>query len=50
LYADKFGLAIAPLPVEVRPIPIYMVWHESRDDSRTHRWLRAQLKRVCRNL
>ena len=50
LYAPAFGLAIAPLPVEVRPVPIYMIWHESRDDHHAHRWLRAQLKRVCRNL
>jgi DNA-binding transcriptional LysR family regulator len=50
LYADKFGLVIAPLPVDVRPIPIYMVWHESRDDHHAHRWLRAQLKRACRSL
>ena len=50
LYAPAFGLSIAPLPVEVRPVPIYMIWHESRDDHHAHRWLRAQLKRVCRNL
>jgi DNA-binding transcriptional LysR family regulator len=50
LYAGKFGLAIAPLPLEVRPVPIYMVWHQSREQHREHRWLRAQLKRVCRRL
>ena len=50
LYAESFGLAIAPLPIETRPIPIYMIWHECRDDHHAHRWLRAQLKRVCRNL
>ena len=50
LYAPGFGLAVVPLPLEVRPIPIYMIWHESRDDHHAHRWLRAQLKRVCRNL
>lgn len=50
LYAESFGLVIAPLPIETRPIPIYMIWHESRDDHHAHRWLRAQLKRVCRNL
>jgi len=50
LYAGKFGLVIAPLPLDVRPVPIYMVWHESREEHHAHRWLRAQLKRVCRNL
>jgi DNA-binding transcriptional LysR family regulator len=50
LYAEKFGLVMAPLPLEVRPIPIYMVWHESREEHHAHRWLRAQLKRVCRQL
>ena len=50
LYAPGFGLAVVPLPLEVRPIPMYMIWHESRDDHHAHRWLRAQLKRVCRNL
>jgi DNA-binding transcriptional LysR family regulator len=50
LYAGQFGLVMAPLPLDVRPIPIYMVWHESREKHHAHRWLRAQLKRVCRNL
>ena len=50
VFAPSFGLVTSPLPVEVRPIPIYMIWHESREEHQAHRWLRAQLKRACRAL
>jgi len=50
LYADQYDLAIHALPFEVRPIPVYMFWHESQDRLAAHRWLRAQVKRACRSL
>ena len=50
LYANTFNLQILPLPMEVRPTPFYMIWHQSRDSHHGHRWLRAQLKRVCRTI
>jgi DNA-binding transcriptional LysR family regulator len=31
---------IAPAPIHVRPIPIFLVWHESRRTDAGHEWLR----------
>jgi len=38
---EKLGLQVLPLPLEVPPLPIYMIWHESRRNDAGHRWLRG---------
>ncbi len=43
-------LKIVPLPFEVKPVPIYMMWHATRDQTPANRWLRAQIKRCSREL
>lgn len=50
MYADQFELIVSPLPLDIQPIPVYMMWHEGKNNHPAHRWLRAQLKRVCRKL
>jgi DNA-binding transcriptional LysR family regulator len=47
-YAEPLGLVVSPLPLEIRPVPIYMIWHESQALHPAHRWLRAQMKWICR--
>lgn len=37
------GLAMAPVPVDCPPMPIYMVWHLRHQADPMHRWLRQQL-------
>ena len=32
--------AVLPIPLEVPPLPIYMIWHASRRNDAGHRWLR----------
>jgi len=38
---EKLGLQVLPLPLEVPPLPIYMIWHESRRNDAGHHWLRG---------
>ena len=37
---QRLGLQALPMPVELPPLPIYMVWHETRRHDAAHRWLR----------
>lgn len=39
-------LAVAPVPVECPPMPMYMVWHLRHHADPMHRWLRQQLEIV----
>lgn len=45
-----FDLDIHPLPFELPPICIYMVWHESFDGDDGHIWLRGILKDIAESL
>jgi DNA-binding transcriptional LysR family regulator len=36
----RLGLQVLPLPLELPPVPIYMIWHETRRHDTAHRWLR----------
>jgi DNA-binding transcriptional LysR family regulator len=44
------GLRIYPMPFEMPPVPIYMVWHESFDNDAGHSWLRDVLRDIYRGL
>jgi DNA-binding transcriptional LysR family regulator len=37
---QRVGLQVLPIPVELPPLPIYMIWHETRRHDAAHRWLR----------
>jgi LysR family transcriptional regulator, transcriptional activator for leuABCD operon len=37
---QRLGLQVLPLPLELPPLPIYMIWHEMRRHDAAHRWLR----------
>ena len=43
-YADCFSkllpIAVQPLPIKLRPIPILAYWHQSKNDDRAHEWFR----------
>ncbi|MBX9698649.1 MAG: LysR family transcriptional regulator [Acetobacteraceae bacterium] len=36
-----FGLQLIPLPVASLPVPIWLIWHETRRADDGHRWLRG---------
>jgi DNA-binding transcriptional LysR family regulator len=40
------GFAIAPVPIDCPPMPMYMVWHLRHHVDPVHRWLRQQLEMV----
>jgi DNA-binding transcriptional LysR family regulator len=40
LLERRLGLQVLPLPLELPPLPIYMIWHEARRNEAAHRWLR----------
>ena len=40
LMVERLGLQVLPIPLELPPVPIYMIWHETRRHDSAHRWLR----------
>jgi DNA-binding transcriptional LysR family regulator len=40
LMEERLGLQVLPIPLELPPVPIYMIWHETRRHDTAHRWLR----------
>jgi DNA-binding transcriptional LysR family regulator len=46
-YADHLAallpIALQPLPVRIRAIPILAYWHDSKEDDQAHRWFRERL-------
>jgi DNA-binding transcriptional LysR family regulator len=40
LMEKRLALQVLPVPVELPPMPIYMIWHETRRADAAHRWLR----------
>ena len=40
LMEERLGLQALPIPHELPPMPIYMIWHETRRHDTAHNWLR----------
>jgi DNA-binding transcriptional LysR family regulator len=40
LMEERLGLQVLPIPLELPPVPIYTIWHETRRHDTAHRWLR----------
>jgi DNA-binding transcriptional LysR family regulator len=51
LMEERLGLRVLPIPLELPPMPIYMIWHETRRHDAAHSWLRevvaAELARLA---
>jgi DNA-binding transcriptional LysR family regulator len=51
LLEKRLGLKVLPFPIELPPLPIYMIWHETRRHDTAHSWLRetvvAELGRLA---
>lgn len=43
------GLASHPLPLDLPPLDMYMLWHKRYQDSPSHCWLRQSLIESCDN-
>ncbi|RUP23944.1 MAG: LysR family transcriptional regulator [Curvibacter sp.] len=44
------GLAMAPVPLELPAMPMYIVWHLRHHSDPVHQWLRATLERVTQQV
>lgn len=44
------GLATCAVPVPTSTVPMYMIWHHSRQDDPPHRWLRQCLEAAAQAL
>ena len=40
LMEERLGLQVLPIPLELPPVLIYMIWHETRRHDTAHSWLR----------
>lgn len=38
---DQLGLTTLPLPLELPPVPLHLLWHQRHDDDPAHIWLRT---------
>ncbi|MBW6423808.1 LysR family transcriptional regulator [Rhizobium sp. XQZ8] len=49
IYTGKLraGLDSFPLPVDVTPITISLIWHPRMDADPAHRWLRILVRQIC---
>jgi DNA-binding transcriptional LysR family regulator len=44
LMTKRLGLQVFPIPLELPPMPIYIIWHETRRHDAAHRWLREVME------
>lgn len=45
-YERRLGLQVLELPFKAAPVPIYGIWHMSRERDPAHAWLRNGLKAI----
>jgi LysR family transcriptional activator of mexEF-oprN operon len=50
IFAERFGLAMSPVPVDLPDIDVSMLWHGSYDHDPAHRWLRGTVARLAAEL
>ncbi len=41
--SEYFPIKLLPLPFKVKPLTIYLYWHQRKNASKLHRWVREQL-------
>lgn len=50
VYAEHFGLRLLRTPLELPPVPVYLVWHRSNDADPGQRWLRETLLELAQRI
>jgi DNA-binding transcriptional LysR family regulator len=43
------GLEVYDFPLDIPPVPIYMMWSKAFDDDPANKWLLAQLRAVMKH-
>ena len=44
LLERRLGLRVLAIPIQLPPLPIYMIWHKARRNDTAHRWLRELVR------
>jgi DNA-binding transcriptional LysR family regulator len=50
IYADYFQLKKLKTPIDLPPLPLYLVWSKSMDSDPEHEWLRKSFCEICQRL
>lgn len=50
VYAHHFGLKTLKTPIDLPPLPVYLVWSKSMDADPEHEWLRKSFSEICQRL
>ncbi len=50
IYADHFQLKKLKTPIDLPPLPLYLVWSKSMDSDPEHEWLRKSFCEICQRL
>jgi len=45
-FSKPFALQVLELPVKLPPIPVFLIWHRSRERDPGHAWMREGIRRV----
>ncbi|WP_270729378.1 LysR family transcriptional regulator [Shimia sp. Alg240-R146] len=48
--ADRFGLALHPMPFPMEPALLWVAWNRWQTDEPAHRWLRGEIANLLRHL
>ncbi|CDU03983.1 Putative LysR-type regulator [Vibrio coralliirubri] len=49
-FAEKYAVKTLPLPFELEDLDMCMIWHPSRTNEPSHKWLRAKIKAAAKEL
>ncbi|WP_295902513.1 LysR family transcriptional regulator [uncultured Vibrio sp.] len=49
-FADKYQVKTLPLPFELPNLDLCMIWHPSRSNEPSHKWLRSKVKLASKQL
>lgn len=50
LVSQLIDVKLFELPVKTEKYPYYQTWHPRRQEDQLHKWLRSQVKEVCKKL
>jgi len=45
-FSKPFNLQVIELPLKLPPIPVFLIWHSSRERDPGHAWMRAGIRKI----
>ncbi|MFA0676182.1 LysR family transcriptional regulator, partial [Vibrio sp. 10N.222.51.A6] len=49
-FSEKYSVKTLPLPFELEDLDMCMIWHPSRTNEPSHKWLRAKIKAAAKDI